>query len=315
MSMHEQKELNLAQAVKEALSEEMQRDTKIFVLGEDVAKAGGTFKVFAGLYDEFGPERVLDTPISEAAIVGAAVGAAMTGMRPVVDVMFCDFATLAMDQIVNQAAKLRYMTGGQVTIPMVIHSSVGAGTSSAAQHSQSLYTWFAHIPGLKVVIPSTPLDAKGLLKSAIRDDNTVLCFEDKTMYKITGMIPSGEYTIPLGQADIKREGKDVTIVATMRMVHLALKAAEMLAEQGIYAEVVDPRTLKPLDEETIVRSVRKTGRAVVVDQGYLSYGVTAEIASMIADKAFDWLEAPVKRLGAMDVPSPYSPALDVRQPS
>jgi pyruvate dehydrogenase E1 component beta subunit len=310
MSTPENRTITLVEALREALFEELERDNHVIVLGEDIAEAGGVFKVFAGLHERFGPDRVLDTPISEAGFVGTAVGAALTGMRPVVDVMFCDFITLAMDQIVNQAAKLRYMTGGQLSVPLVIHTAVGAGRSAAAQHSQSLQAWFAHVPGLKVALPSTPRDAKGLLKSAIRDDNPVVFMADKAMYQLEGEVPEGEFTIPLGKADIKRPGVDVSLVATLSMVQTALEAAERLAERGIEAEVVDPRTLKPLDAESIVASVRKTHRAVVIDEGYLSYGATAEIASMIADRAFDWLDAPVKRLGALDVPVPYSPALE-----
>ncbi|MGD2146161.1 MAG: alpha-ketoacid dehydrogenase subunit beta [Anaerolineae bacterium] len=310
MSTPENRTITLVEALREALFEELERDDQVIVLGEDVAEAGGVFKVYAGLYERFGPDRVLDTPISEAGFVGTAVGAAVTGMRPVVDVMFCDFITLAMDQIVNQAAKLRYMTGGQLSVPLVIHTAVGAGRSAAAQHSQSLQAWFAHVPGLKVALPSTPRDAKGLLKSAIRDDNPVVFMADKAMYQLEGEVPEGDFTIPLGEAEIKRPGQDVSLVATLSMVQVALEAAERLAEQGIEAEVVDPRTLKPLDAETILASVRKTHRAVVIDEGYLSYGATAEIASVIADRAFDWLDAPVKRMGAMDVPVPYSPALE-----
>jgi pyruvate dehydrogenase E1 component beta subunit len=308
--MPEYEETTLRVAVRQALAEEMRRDQRVFLLGEDVGPAGGVFKVFEGLYEEFGPERVRDTPISEAGIVGVAVGAALTGMRPVVDIMFGDFVTLAMDQIVNQAAKLRYMTGGQATVPLVVHTTLGAGRSSAAQHSQSLHAWFAHIPGLKVVVPSTPSDAKGLLKSAIRDDNPVIVFEDKMAYSMTGRVPTGESLVPIGLADVKCEGEDVTIVATSSMVQVALEASDTLLNRGISAEVVDPRTLKPLDEETILRSVRKTGRAVIVDEGYQSYGVTAEIAAIIAEKALYSLDAPVRRLGAMDVPIPFSPALE-----
>jgi pyruvate/2-oxoglutarate/acetoin dehydrogenase E1 component len=310
MSMLEHKEMSLREAVRDALAEEMRRDHRVVLLGEDVGRAGGVFKVFDGLYEEFGPERVMDTPISEAGIVGISVGAALTGMRPVVDIMFGDFVTLAMDQIVNQAAKLRYMTGGQAKVPLVVHTTLGAGRSSAAQHSQSLHAWFAHVPGLKVVLPSTPADAKGLLKAAIRDDNPVIFFEDKMTYALTGSVPTGDYVVPLGCADIRREGDDLTIVATSSMVQVALKASNLLAQRGISVEVVDPRTLKPLDEETILQSVRKTGRAVIVDEGYQSYGVTAEISAIIAEKAFESLDAPVKRLGAMDVPIPFSPALE-----
>jgi pyruvate dehydrogenase E1 component beta subunit len=253
---------------------------------------------------------VIDTPISEAGFCGIGVGAAMTGMRPVVDIMFGDFLTLAMDQIVNQAAKVRYMSGGKLHVPIVFRTTLGATRRSAAQHSQSLHAWVSHIPGLKVVLPSTPYDAKGLLKTAIRDEDPVVFFEDKMMYKLKGPVPAEEYTIPFGVADIKRAGKDITIVATSSMVQVALGAADKLAEIGISAEVIDPRTTFPLDKQTLIESAKKTSRALVVDEGYERYGVTAEIASVIADGAFYYLDAPVKRLGAMDVPVPFSPALE-----
>ena len=304
------RELTFGQAIKEALAEEMRRDPRIFIIGEDVAEAGTVFKVLAGLVDEFGPERVIDSPISEAGITGLGVGAAMTGMRPVVDLMFGDFMALAMDQIANQAAKVHYMSGGKLRVPMVIRTTLGASRRSAAQHSQSLYAWVAHVPGLKVVLPSTPADAKGLLKSAIRDENPVLFFEDKMMYQVKGSVPEGDYTIPLGVADTKRPGSDITLVATSSMVQVALAAAAQLEASGISAEVVDPRTLFPLDAEALVASVRRTGRAIVVDEGYERYGITAEIASVIADGAFDYLDAPVKRLGALNVPVPFSPTLE-----
>ena len=304
------RELTFGQAIKEALAEEMRRDPRIFIIGEDVAEAGTVFKVLAGLVDEFGPERVIDSPISEAGITGLGVGAAMTGMRPVVDLMFGDFMALAMDQIANQAAKVHYMSGGKLRVPMVIRTTLGASRRSAAQHSQSLYAWVAHVPGLKVVLPSTPADAKGLLKAAIRDENPVLFFEDKMMYQLKGSVPERDYTIPLGVADIKRPGSDITLVATSSMVQVALAAAAQLEASGISAEVVDPRTLFPLDAEALVASVRRTGRAIVVDEGCERYGITAEIASVIADGAFDYLDAPVKRLGALNVPVPFSPTLE-----
>ena len=304
------RELTFGQAIKEALAEEMRRDPRIFIIGEDVAEAGTVFKVLAGLVDEFGPERVIDSPISEAGITGLGVGAAMTGMRPVVDLMFGDFMALAMDQIANQAAKVHYMSGGKLRVPMVIRTTLGASRRSAAQHSQSLYAWVAHVPGLKVVLPSTPADAKGLLKSAIRDENPVLFFEDKMMYQVKGSVPEGDYTIPLGVADTNRPGSDITLVATSSMVQVALAAAAQLEASGISAEVVDPRTLFPLDAEALVASVRRTGRAIVVDEGCERYGITAEIASVIADGAFDYLDAPVKRLGALNVPVPFSPTLE-----
>jgi pyruvate dehydrogenase E1 component beta subunit len=260
--------------------------------------------------EEFGKERVIDTPISEAGFTGVGVGAAMTGMRPVVDIMFGDFLTLTMDQMVNQAAKVHYMSGGKWKVPMVLRTTLGATRRSAAQHSQSLHAWFSHVPGLKVVLPSTPYDAKGLLKMAIRDDNPVVFFEDKMMYKTKGPVPEEEYTIPFGVADIKREGTDITIVGTSSMVQVALGAATLLEEIGISAEVIDPRTTWPLDEATLIASVKKTSRAIVVDEGYGRYGVTAEIASVIAEGAFFNLEAPVKRMGAMHVPIPFSPPLE-----
>jgi pyruvate/2-oxoglutarate/acetoin dehydrogenase E1 component len=308
--MPDTRELTVREAIREALSEELSRDPMAFLMGEDVGRPGGVYNVTEGLQDRFGADRVMDTPISEEGFVGMGVGAALTGMRPVVEVMFSDFLTLAMDQIVNQAAKLRYMTGGQAKVPLVIRTTMGAGRGAAAQHSQSLQVWMAHIPGLKVAMPSTPYDAKGLLKTAIRDDNPVIFFEDKMMYGLKGPVPIHEYTIPFGVADVKREGSDVTLVATSSMVHVAIQSADMLAEENISAEVVDPRTLKPLDTETIVNSVKKTSRAVVIDEGYLSYGVTAEIASIIADEAFDYLDAPVKRIGATDVPVPFAPVLE-----
>ncbi len=304
------REITMGEAVREALAEEMRRDPRVFVLGEDVAEAGTAFKVLNGLVNEFGPERVLDTPISEAGFTGIAVGAAMTGMRPVVDIMFGDFIGLTMDQMVNQAAKVHYMSGGKWKVPMVMRTTLGATRRSAAQHSQSLHAWFCHIPGLKVVLPSTPYDAKGLMKSAIRDENPVVFFEDKMMFRLKGPVPADEYTIPLGVADIKREGDDVTIVATSSMVQVALGAAAMLEEYGISAEVIDPRTLWPLDEKTLIESAKKTSRVIVVDEGYGRYGATAELASVIAEGAFFDLEAPVKRIGAMHVPIPFSPPLE-----
>jgi pyruvate dehydrogenase E1 component beta subunit len=304
-------EMSFAQAVREALAEEMRRDSSVCILGEDVAEAGTPFKVLSGLVEEFGTERVFDTPISEAGFTGIAVGAAMTGLRPVVDIMFGDFLTLTMDQMVNQAAKVHYMSGGKWRVPMVLRTTLGATRRSAAQHSQSLQAWFCHVPGLKVVIPSTPYDAKGLLKTAIRDDNPVVFFEDKMMHhKLKGPVPTAEYTIPFGVADIKREGEDITLVATSSMVQVALGAATMLEEIGISAEVVDPRTLWPLDEKTIVDSAKKTSRAIILDEGYERYGVTAELASVIASGAFYDLDAPVKRMGAMQVPIPFSPPLE-----
>jgi acetoin:2,6-dichlorophenolindophenol oxidoreductase subunit beta len=304
------RELTFAQAIREALAEEMRRDKTVCIMGEDVAEAGTPFKVLSGLLEEFGKERVLDTPISEAGFTGLAVGAAMTGMRPVVDIMFGDFVTLTMDQMVNQAAKVHYMSGGKWKVPMVMRTTMGATRRSAAQHSQSLHAWFCHVPGLKVVLPSTPYDAKGLLKAAIRDENPVVFFEDKMMYKLKGSVPTKDYIVPLGVADIKRVGEDITFVATSSMVQVALGAATMLDEIGISAEVIDPRTLWPLDEKTLIESAKKTSRAIILDEGYERYGVTAELTSVIATGAFYDLDAPVKRMGAMHVPIPFSPPLE-----
>lgn len=312
MSTHEtsERQITFGEAVNEALAEELRRDPDVFIIGEDVAEAGTPFKVLSGLVDEFGPERVIDSPISEAGITGIAVGAAMTGMRPVVDIMFGDFIPLVMEQLVNQAAKVHYMSGGKFHVPMVVRTNLGATRRSAAQHSQSLHALLSHIPGLKVVIPSTPYDAKGLLKTAIRDNNPVAFFEDKLMYQFKGPVPEEEYTVPFGVADVKREGCDITIVATSSMVQVALEAAKILDGIEISAEVIDPRTTFPLDKETIISSAKKTSRAIVVDEGYQRYGVTGEIASIIADGAFYYLDAPVKRMGAMDVPVPFSPPLE-----
>jgi pyruvate/2-oxoglutarate/acetoin dehydrogenase E1 component len=305
------RELTFAQAIREALDEEMARDDRIFILGEDVGAWGGVFRTTETLFEKYGCERVIDTPLSEEGFVGLSVGAAMTGMHPVPEIMFGDFITLVMDQIVNQAAKMRYMTGGQVQVPITIRATMGGGRSSGAQHSQSWHAWFAHVPGLKVVLPSTPYDAKGLLKTALREPNPVLFFEDKVMYhKIKGPVPEEEYLIPFGKADIKREGTDVTLVALSRMIHPTLAAAERLAAEGISAEVIDPRTISPLDEETLIQSVAKTGSAVIVDEGFNRFGTTAELAAVIAHGAFDYLDAPIERLGAMDVPVPFSPVLE-----
>jgi acetoin:2,6-dichlorophenolindophenol oxidoreductase subunit beta len=302
--------LTMGQAVNEALAEELRRDERVFIIGEDIAEAGTPFKVLSGLVEEFGPDRILDSPISEAGITGLAVGAAMTGMRPVVDIMFGDFLTLVMDQLANQAAKAHYMSGGKLTVPLVLRTTLGATRRSAAQHSQSLQAWVAHIPGLKVVLPSTPADAKGLLKAAIRDDNPVVFIEDKLEWQSKGEVPDIEYTLPIGVGDVKRTGEDVTLVGTSSMVRICLEAADLLAVDGISAEVLDPRTLSPLDEDILVQSAQKTGRAIVVDEGHRSYGVTAELAAVISERAFYYLDAPVRRLGAMDVPVPFSPPLE-----
>src|SRR5919198_2698169 len=304
------RELTFGDAIKEAIAEEMRRDPKVVLMGEDVAEAGTTFKVLTGLVDEFGKDRIIDTPISEAGFTGIGVGAAMAGMRPIVDIMFGDFLGIIMDQVANQAAKIHYMSGGKWKVPMVIRATMGATRRSAAQHSQSLHAWPSHIPGLKVVVPSTPYDVKGLMKSAIRDNNPVVFFEDKMQYKLKGPVPAEDYAIPLGVADIKREGADITIVATSSMVQVALGAAKRLDEIGISAEVVDPRTTWPLDEKTIVESAKKTSRAIVMDEGYGRYGVASEIASVIAEGAFYNLDAPVTRVAAMHVPIPFSPPLE-----
>jgi pyruvate dehydrogenase E1 component beta subunit len=305
------RELSFGEAIREGLAEEMRRDPHIVLLGEDVAEAGTTFKVLKGLVDEFGTGRVIDTPISEAGFTGLAVGAAMTGLRPVVDIMFGDFLALVMDQVANQAAKVHYMSGGTWKVPMVVRATMGATRRSAAQHSQSLHAWPSHVPGLKVAIPSTPYDAKGLLKTAIRDDNPVVFFEDKISYtKVKGPVPDEDYTIPFGVADVKRQGRDITLVGTSSMVQVALGAASMLEEVGLSAEVIDPRTTWPLDEKTLVESVKKTSRAIVIDEGSFRYGVTGEIAAVIGEGAFYHLDCPVRRLGARHVPVPFSPALE-----
>jgi len=305
------RELTYRDALNEALHEEMDRDRSVCLLGEDVGRYGGPFQVTRGLYDRFGEERVRDTPISEAGFVGIAVGAAMTGLRPVVEILYIDFGTLAMDQIVNQAAKAHYMFGGKVKVPLVIRTQGGGGRGNAAQHSQSLESWYVHVPGLIVVQPSTPSDAKGLLKSAIRNDNPVMFIEHKLLYNTTGPVPEGEWIIPLGVADVKRGGSDVTIVATSRMALLALDAADRLAGEGIQAEVIDPRTLKPLDLQTIVRSVIKTGRLVVVSEGHRTGGFSAEVAARVQREAFDWLDAPIIQVATEDVPLPYSGRLEL----
>jgi len=304
------REITLSRAVNEALAEEMRRDPSVFIIGEDVAEAGTPFKVLSGLVEEFGTDRVVDTPISEPGFMGLAVGAAMSGMRPVVDLMFGDFLFLVMDQLCNQAAKTHYMSGGKLKVPLVLRTNLGATRRSAAQHSQSLHALVAHVPGLKVAMPSSAYEAKGLLKTAIRDDNPVVIFEDKLMYQEKGPVPEAEYLIPFGRANIRREGRDVTLIATSSMVQVAEKAAAVLATEGIEAEVIDPRTLVPLDEATILASVRKTGRAIVIDEGHQSYGITGEIASRIMEKAFYHLDGPVLRMGAMDVPVPFSPVLE-----
>lgn len=305
------REITYLEAVREAMSQEMRQNEDVFILGEDIGVYGGAFGVTRGMIEEFGPERVRNTPISEAAIAGAAVGAALTGMRPILELQFSDFITIAMDQIVNQAAKTRYMFGGKGKVPMVLRTPSGSGTGAAAQHSQSLEAWMAHIPGLKVVQPSTAYDAKGLLKAAMDDDNPVIFYEHKLLYRTSDIVPEEQYSIPLGKADVKREGTDVTIVATAIMVHKALEAAVELEKEGISVEVVDPRTIVPLDEETIINSVKKTGHLIVVHEAVKRGGIGGEIASMIAEsEAFDYLDAPIKRLGGLAIPIPYNPTLE-----
>ncbi len=302
--------ITFSQAVNEAIAEEMRRDETVFLIGEDVAEAGTPFKVTSGLVEEFGTDRVIDTPISEPGFMGLAVGAAMTGSRPIVDLMFGDFLFLVMDQLCNQAAKTHYMSGGKLSIPLVLRTNLGATRRSAAQHSQSLHALVAHIPGLKVAMPSSAYEAKGLMKTAIRDDNPVVIFEDKLMYQDKAQVPEEEFLIPFGEANILREGSDVTLIGTSSMRQVCEKAGEMLAADGISAEVIDPRTIVPLDEATILESVKRTSRAIVVDEGHQNFGTTAEIAARISEKAFYHLDAPVIRMGAMDVPIPFSPALE-----
>jgi pyruvate dehydrogenase E1 component beta subunit len=304
------REITFVEALNEALRQEMERDPNVFVIGEDVGVYGGVFGVTKGLFEKFGPDRVIDTPISEAGFIGLCVGAAIAGLRPVVELMFVDFFGVAMDQIYNQAAKLRYMTGGKAKIPLTIRTTIGGGFRAAAQHSQVLYSIFAHVPGLKVIVPSTPYDAKGLLISAIRDDNPKIFFEHKKLYGIKGPVPEEPYTIPLGKADVKKQGKDVTVVAVAWMVHEALRAAENLEKEGISVEVIDPRTLVPLDKETILNSVKKTGRLVIADEDYDRCGFASWVASIVADEAFGYLKAPIKRVTTPNVPIPFSPPLE-----
>lgn len=302
--------ITFVEALNEALAQEMERDPNVIVMGEDVGVYGGVFGVTKGLIERFGPDRVIDTPISEAGFIGAAVGAAAVGLRPVVELMFVDFFGVAMDQIYNQAAKMRYMFGGKIKVPLTIRTTIGGGVSAAAQHSQVLYSIFAHVPGLKVIVPSTPYDAKGLLISAIRDDNPKVFFEHKLLYGVSGPVPKEPYTIPLGKADVKREGSDVTIVALAYMVHEALKAADELSKEGISAEVIDPRTIVPFDKEAILNSVKKTGRLVVVDEDYDRCGFASWVASIVADEGFTYLDAPIKRVTTPNVPIPFSPVLE-----
>ncbi len=305
------REITYTEAVREALSEAMREDESVFILGEDIGIYGGAFGVTRGMLEEFGPKRIRHTPISESAIAGAAVGAAITGMRPVFELQFSDFITIALDQIVNQAAKIHYMYGGNVSIPLVMRTPGGSGTGAAAQHSQSLENWTAHIPGLIVIQPSTAYDAKGLLHSAIANNNPVMFYEHKLCYRTKGDVPEGKYFIPIGVADIKRPGKDISVIATSYMVHKALEAAEILALEGIDIEVVDPRTLVPLDKKTIVDSVKKTGRALVVTEAVKRSGFSSELAAVISEEeSFDYLDHPIVRLAGAETPIPYEPTLE-----
>ena len=305
------REITYLEAVREAMTQEMERDPRVFMIGEDIGEYGGAFQVSYGMLEKFGKERILDTPITELALTGAATGAALIGMRPIAEIMFMDFTTLASEQLVNQAAKLRFMFGGQSTIPMVLRTPAGSGTGAAEHHSQSFENWFVHVPGLKVVMPTTPYDVKGLLISSIRDDNPVVFIEHKLLYKTKGDVPEEPYEIPLGKADIKRDGKDLTIVATSIMVQRSLQAAEELAKEGIDIEVVDPRTLRPLDTETIVNSVKKTGKVMIVHEAVKTGGFGGELAGVIAEsEAFGYLEAPIIRLAGREVPIPYNRNLE-----
>jgi pyruvate dehydrogenase E1 component beta subunit len=301
------KEVRYIRAITEALEEEMARDESVFVVGEDVAYPGGSFSVTRGLLERFGERRVKDTPISESAIIGLTLGAATQGLRPVAEIMFMDFLAVCMDQIVNQVAKARYMFGGQYRLPIVIRTPCGGGLNAGPQHSQCLEAWFAHVPGLKVVMPATPYDVKGLLKTAIRDDNPVLFVENKALYGLKGEIPEEEYLVPIGQADVKRPGRDVTVVATSRMVHQSLEAAQTLAKEGIEAEVIDLRTISPLDRETIFKSVEKTSKLVIAHEAVKAFGIGAEISAMVCEEMVDCLDGPILRVGAPYTPVPFSP--------
>ncbi len=304
------RELTYAQAINEALMQNLEKDERVFLLGEDIGKYGGIFQVTAGLLDKFGPNRIIDTPISESGFVGAAIGAAITGMRPVVEIMFIDFTTACMDMIVNQMAKIHYMFGGRGKVPMVLRTNIGAGRGAAAQHSQSFHSFFMHIPGLTVVTPSTPYDAKGLLNTAIQGENPVVFVEHKKLYITKGDVPEEYYTIPFGQADVKRSGKDITILATHAMVGRSLSVAEEYAKDGIEIEIVDPRTIRPLDKKAILDSVKKTGKLIVADEGPVTGGVGAEMAAIVAEEAMEYLQAPVIRVGSPDTPVPFSPPLE-----
>src|ERR687888_1190193 len=303
-------ELSYREAVRDAMSEAMRRDDDVFLMGEDIAEMGGSMGVTQGMLDEFGPERVRNTPISEMAIVGAGIGAAIAGMRPIVEIMYQDFTTLAMEQIVSQAAKHRYMSGGQIKVPLTIRTQGGTGWSPGAQHAQQLEGWFVHVPGLKVVFASTPTDVRGLLYASIYDDNPVIFFEHRTLYGIKEEVPEELEPIELGKARVHREGEDVTVVATGRLVHEALRAAEEAEGEGVSVEVVDPRTLQPLDEETLVASVKKTNRCVVAHEAVAKMGFGAEVAAVVQEQAFDWLDAPIERVGAKFAPIPFAPVME-----
>ncbi|HVD10055.1 MAG TPA: alpha-ketoacid dehydrogenase subunit beta [Gaiellaceae bacterium] len=303
-------ETTYREAIRDSMSEAMRRDDDVFIMGEDIAEMGGSMGVTQGMLEEFGPDRVRNTPISEMAIVGAGIGAAMQGMRPIVEIMYQDFTTLAMEQLVSQAAKHRYMSGGQLSVPLTVRTQGGAGWSPGAQHAQQLEAWFVHVPGLKVVFPSTPADAKGLLWSSIYDENPVMFFEHRTLYPIKGEVPDEIEPIELGKARIHREGEDVTVVATGRLVHESLAAADEAEEQGISVEVVDPRTLQPLDEETVVASVNKTSRCVVAHEAVVRMGWGAELAAVVQEQCFDYLDAPVERVGAKFTPIPFAPVME-----
>ncbi len=308
--MPDERQLTFKSAILEGLAEEMRADPRVVILGEDVGAAGGVFGQTEGLLAEFGQTRVIDTPISEAAILGTAVGATMTGLRPLVEIMFGDFITLVMDQLVNQAAKLRYMSAGSMGVPLVLRTAAGVGSNLGPQHSQSLHAWLAHVPELKLVMPATPYDAKGLIKAALRDHDPAVFFENRNSYNISGPVPEEDYSLPIGKAEIKRDGRDVSLITIGAALQPALAAAGALEERGISAEVVDVRSLVPLDRETIIASVKKTSRALVVDLGHESFGVTGEVASMIGKDAFDDLDAPVERLGAPDLPIPLARSLE-----
>jgi len=305
------RELSYMEALREAMRQAMEKDDRVFLIGEDIGVYGGAFGVSAGLIDQFGPERIIDTPISEAGIAGACVGAAVTGMRPIGEIQFSDFVVIAMEQIVMQGAKMRFMFGGKATVPFVIRLPGGSGTGAAAQHSESLENWFVHVPGIKVVMPSTPYDAKGLLLSAIEEDNPVMFFEHKLLYKTKGHVPEEMYTIPIGKTNVVKEGKDISVIATSMMIQRALEAADILSEDGIDIEIIDPRTLKPLDDQPIIESVIKTGKALIVHEAVKTGGFGGEISAVLSEsEAFDYLDAPIRRLAGLDMPIPYNRNLE-----